>query len=208
MILLALIVILLIGFFLYSYLSTESVKACNGCPEYNVSVSYPDKQDAAMLLHTVSERVDDILDCLEAKYLMQGKNDHERYGLSRQDIVTGLQNIRNRFSPTRIREINPDNLMGYTSYTEGKNDLVLCLRHKTGPMKGQLYDYNTIMFVVLHEVAHMMNNNWGHTPHYWNLFSFLLKNAHDCGYYTPVDYGVHPIDYCGMEIKNNPYYFV
>jgi len=206
-IILIVIVILFVIFFATSseYFSVK-VRACPTCEAYSVSAMFDDKQEAAQLMHNVDMNVTKLLTFMENKYLARDNLDYVRFNLLRSDVVNGIENIRKRFSHERFTEISPGNIMGNTSYTENKNTLIVCLRHKTGPQKGELYDINTVMFVVLHELAHMMNNDWGHKQHFWDLFSFLLHNAEEAGIYYPVDYSQTPLNYCGINIRHNPYY--
>jgi len=62
------------------------------------------------------------------------------------------------------------------------------------------------MFVVVHELAHMMNDLWGHSEqsNFWYLFKFLLLNAVEIDIYKPVNYAVKPIVYCGLKLTYNP----
>ena len=80
------------------------------------------------------------------------------------------------------------------------------MRKKEG--KNKLHDINTMMFVVIHELAHIMNNRWGHTKssNFWELFKFMLINGIEIGIYEPINYAIDPIVYCGLEITYNPIY--
>jgi hypothetical protein len=119
-----------------------------------------------------------------------------------------IQQLVTNYSPARMYEISPLNAGDATSYTEEKRTLVLCLRHKTPNADGiyELHDINTMMFVVLHELTHMANKYWQHKPDFWILFKFFLVNAAESGVYNPVDYGRHPINYCGLDLTYNPYF--
>lgn len=119
--------------------------------------------------------------------------------------------LKDNYQVDNIYEISPLNPSGSTSYTENKGEkLVLCLRNKEPDAGGkyELHDINTLMFVVLHELTHMMNDRWGHKLQYWKLFKFVLKNAEESGVYAPVDYRKENIRYCGMNITYNPYFDV
>jgi hypothetical protein len=122
-----------------------------------------------------------------------------------QERVTQL--IKN-YDTEKIYEISPLNKEGNTSYTENKSRLVLCLRKKEKDERGQyaLHDINTIMFVVLHELSHMMNDKWGHPEGFWVLFKFVLLNAVESGVYSPINYSLYPIKYCGLLLTYNPVY--
>jgi hypothetical protein len=128
----------------------------------------------------------------------------------REYLHERIHQLMTHYSQNRLYEISPLNKTGVTSYAEDKTTLILCLRHKTPNADGvyELHDINTMMFVVLHELAHMMNDRWGHDKesHFWTLFKFLLANAIECQIYAPIDYGYHPIVYCGLKLSYNPYY--
>jgi hypothetical protein len=95
-----------------------------------------------------------------------------------------------------------------TSYSENKGEkIVICLRDKNDPPAYPFVDMNTVMFVVLHEMAHLMTaelSSGKHTPEFWANFRRLLEDAARIGIYTPVNYAKSPVDYCGMKITDSP----
>ena len=92
-----------------------------------------------------------------------------------------------------------------TSYSENKGQrIVVCLRDKTKPPQFPLIDINTVMFVMLHEMAHLMTETIGHTPEFWGNFKRILHDAVKIGIYTPVNYSRQPTPYCGMTITDSP----
>jgi predicted metal-dependent hydrolase len=92
-----------------------------------------------------------------------------------------------------------------TSYSENKGQrVVVCLRDKTKPPQYPIIEKNTIMFVVLHEMAHLMTETIGHTQEFWTNFKRLLGDAVQIGIYTPVNYAQNPTPYCGMTIRDTP----
>jgi hypothetical protein len=95
-----------------------------------------------------------------------------------------------------------------TSYSENKGEkIVICLRDKNDPPAYPFVDMNTVMFVVLHEMAHLMTaelSSGKHTPEFWANFRRLLEDASRIGIYTPVNYSKSPVDYCGMKITDSP----
>ena len=108
--------------------------------------------------------------------------------------------VRN-FNPKKVVETLPTS--EYTAYSENKGQkLAFCLREKKHEMK--LIDLNTLTFVALHELSHLMTESVGHEKEFWANFKFMLKNAVECGVYTPVDYNKTPQEYCGMTINDNP----
>jgi hypothetical protein len=110
-------------------------------------------------------------------------------------LVNGMKRVKIEEAP------NDDG----SSYTINKGELMaLCLRHKTG--NHQFHDYNTLQFVMIHEMAHIASISEGHNQEFINNFRFLLREAKALGYYEPVNYSNSPINYCGIKVTNNPYY--
>jgi hypothetical protein len=129
-----------------------------------------------------------------------------RHVSEKENIQERIAQLLRNYNPRDIFEISPMNSEGVTSYSEDKKKLILCLRKKETDMQGrhELHDINTVMFVVLHELSHMMNAEWDHPLGFWLLFKFMLLNAVEIGIYQPVDYSVHPILYCGLLLTYNP----
>jgi hypothetical protein len=92
-----------------------------------------------------------------------------------------------------------------TSYSENKGQkIVVCLRDKTKAPNYPLIDENTVMFVMLHEMAHLMTDTIGHTQEFWGNFKRILHDAVKLGIYTSVNYAQKPTPYCGMTITDSP----
>ena len=114
-----------------------------------------------------------------------------------------VQRMAKRFNPRKISETLPTS--EYTAYSENKGEkLAFCT---TTTKDGQkLIDENTLAFVAIHELGHVMTESVGHTKEFWQNFKFLLKDAAKIGIYKPVDYKKKSVSYCGMNISDNPYY--
>ena len=105
------------------------------------------------------------------------------------------------FNPKKICETLPTS--EYTAYSEGKGSkLAFCLRKHKHEMK--LIDINTLTFVAIHELTHLMTKSIGHKKDFWDNFTFMLEHASEEGLYHSVDYSKHPSDYCGITIDSNP----
>ena len=108
-----------------------------------------------------------------------------------------------KFNPTKISETLPTS--EYTAYSENKGEkLAFCLNKEKNGTK--LIDINTLTFVAIHELAHIMTISEGHKQEFWQNFKFLLEQAKASKIYEPVDYKKNPEPYCGMDITDNPYY--
>ena len=147
----------------------------------------PDKQEACEKLAEVRQKLDK---------LMQKYRDDPASGADPRIKV-----LLERYNPDNLCEndINADS----TSYSENKGDkIVVCLRDKVPPYR--LVDTNTVMFVVLHEMAHLMTETIGHTKEFWLNFKRMLHDAVKLGIYSSVNYAQKPTPYCGMMITDNP----
>ena len=114
-----------------------------------------------------------------------------------------VKRLAEKFNPKKISETLPTSK--YTAYSENKGEkLAFCTT--TTKEGSKLIDENTLSFVAIHELGHVMTESVGHTKEFWQNFKFLLKNAVKIGIYEPIDYKKKPKNYCGMKITDNPYY--
>lgn len=89
-------------------------------------------------------------------------------------------------------------LKGTASYTIGKRVIYLCTRDPT-VTNSSVYDDNTLTYVFLHELAHVLNNEVGHGLKFRRIFALLLKRANRHGLYNeniPND-----PQYCGYRMN-------
>ena len=63
-----------------------------------------------------------------------------------------------------------------------------------------------IVFVALHELAHVCTESIGHGPDFWNNFGWLLQEAEAAGIYQRQNFQTHPAAYCGIYITDAPSY--
>jgi hypothetical protein len=107
--------------------------------------------------------------------------------------------LTTRFDPKNITEGNGEK--NVTSYSINKGEkIVLCLRNRDDNSK--LIDLNTILFVVIHELGHVISKSIGHTDEFWDNFKWLLDEAINIGIYQYEDYDINPVKYCGMTITS------
>lgn len=108
-----------------------------------------------------------------------------------------IKDLVSRTKKINIMETPQDDK--YTSYTINKGEkIVFCLRSK---LLDNIHDMNTLMYVVIHEMAHVGCPEYGHTPLFKKIFKFLLEQSIVIDIYKPVDYRIKPQNYCGMTIN-------
>jgi hypothetical protein len=156
--------------------------------EYRVR-DLPDKQYAADMLAKLRMNLATLTDSLVQTF------PHKK------QVIRLQQNFR--ADPDRFLESTPD--AEHTSYSVNKGESVhFCLRQRDGSER--LVDTNVMMFVALHEMAHMITESVGHEPEFWNNFGWLLREAESRNLYRPTDFKSQPVMYCGVQITDAPKY--
>jgi hypothetical protein len=95
----------------------------------------------------------------------------------------------------------------YTTFTINKSDMHICLR--TRDSNDKLYDINLLMYVVLHELAHLCNYTkenepiQGHGKEFKEIFRILVQQAIQSNNYKLINYSSNPQEYCGMRINSS-----
>jgi predicted metal-dependent hydrolase len=179
-------IIILLGYIYYDSYHTDLVKEISKVDGKTYLVrNLPDKQKAADLIANTKQKLIKLVDYLEEKY----PNDPR------------VERMIINFKPDKIMESTPDSK--YTSYSVNKGEkVVLCLRSRNS--KEELVEDNVLMFVALHEMAHICTKSIGHTDEFWNNFKWLLKNSIDINIYTKQDFRKNPQEYCGTTITDSP----
>jgi hypothetical protein len=165
--------------------NTTQVRSMSDGNTYHVQ-NLPDKQNACELMSRIRGNLE--------KLIEHYKSDPASMADPRVKVMI------DRFNPSNMVENDLD--ADSTSYSENKGEkIVVCLRDKSDK---SLVDENTIMFVILHEMAHLMTTTVGHTPEFWANFRRLLQDGIQVGIYRNVNYSRSPTTYCGMEISSSP----
>ena len=186
------VIIGIVGLCIYIYLSSDEfqLKCIVSTVDGNkYCVREREKlQDAADMLAKVNTKCKQLVDYTNQKY---GEKEN-------------VKRLVNGYNPKKIMETLPTS--EYTAFSENKGEkLAFCLnRDKKG--ESNMIDEHTLMFVAIHELSHIATKSVGHKQEFWDNFKFLLENAKECGVHSPVDYKNKPTQYCGMDIKDNPYY--
>lgn len=144
-----------------------------------------DKKEASDMLATIRSNMLKLVSYLKENFISDER----------------VQLLVNRFNPDVIQESLPNSSQTSYSLDKGRK-IVFCLRSKDE--KQEFVDMNTMMFVAIHEMAHVMTKDIGHTENFWDNMRFLLKKGIKCGVYTSVDYSKNPVRYCGVVVSNSP----
>ena len=185
-ILLTLVAFVLLGYSRYEEYTNEvtSVKSTIDNNEYLVR-NRDDKVEAANILAQIRKNLEKIIESMKNKY----PND-----------VSVLRMNKN-FKPDNLSESGKSNQ--YTSYSVNKGEkIVFCIRQKDE--NETFVDMNTIMFVSIHELAHVMSKSVGHTEEFWKNFKLLLEESILLGIYKKENYSNNPKAYCGITVTDSP----
>lgn len=167
--------------FIRKSLHLDLVKSNINNQEYYVR-KLPDKQEAADKLAQLSIDLHRLVDHVKDK-------DRE-----------GCKELNKKFNSDIITENIPGSR--YVAYSVNKGEeLSICIREKDTE---KFIDKNTINFVAIHEMAHIMTPETGHTPLFWDNMKFLLEQGQEIGIYDPQNYKQNPVMYCGQEINSTP----
>lgn len=150
-------------------------------------LNLPDKEKAADELARLRSKLEKFSDLLEKN----AKNREET------DIASRLKR--------KYMAVLTENQPGgrYTSYTVNKGSkIVMCVRERDE--NNRLVDENTLFFVALHELAHVVTIGVGHSEEFWNNFRYFLRQAISHGYLEYKPYHLNPQKYCGTYISNTP----
>ena len=105
---------------------------------------------------------------------------------------------RIRTSQDGLRETG----VGETSaaYTVNKGDQIrICIRDAKSDK--QFENENDTMFVMLHEIGHLMSKSYGHNLEFKKNFAYITKIAVELGLYKYTDYQTSPTNYCWTDIS-------
>lgn len=143
------------------------------------------KQEAADALAKLNQRVELLL-----KHLNSLQNS--------SSFSKNITLLDSRYS----KDILGENVLNHgTSYTINKGSyLGMCLVNK----KKEIYDIDTLIFVLLHELSHLGSESIGHTEEFIKFYQFLLKESVSLGIYNYSNYNKVSIEYCGIDINSTP----
>jgi predicted metal-dependent hydrolase len=147
-------------------------------------------QKASDLLASITEKMQMLVDYLDKKYPTE---EH-----------ANVRRLVKKFNPKKIVETLPTS--EYTAYSENKGQKIAFCLNKQKENNDNLIDKNTLMFVALHEMAHVASKSIGHNDEFWDNFAFLIEEAEKIQIYYPIDYSKKNAEYCGMTITSSPYF--
>ncbi len=117
-----------------------------------------------------------------------------------------IKNLENSFLKTRLTEKMKsmslsetyNKILSETSFSISKKHVFMCLRNKEN---GELHkEFNTLLYVFLHELAHLGSVSLNHSKEFYINFSILLNKAIELNYFKEDLWKNRQSDYCGINI--------
>jgi predicted metal-dependent hydrolase len=139
---------------------------------------------------------------LEIKTRMYKLRDHLEQNISkykdyREYIQLLVDNMSNK--RTSIYENDPNSDLTSFSVNKGE-EIAFCLKSKKNK---QFHDINLLMYVAIHEMSHIACPEVGHGELFKKIFHFLVLCGIEIGIYNKEDYGLNPVEYCGMMLSSS-----
>ena len=189
------LLILLISFIiLYKYFNESEVTYVEFFDKNKIRKKYlvrnkPDKDKAVSTLFKIEVSLIRLIE-----RLFQDIHEIEKEGMI--EYVNRLKGVMDN---VKIQESSADSK--YTSYSVNKGELlVFCIRSKH---TSEIHDVNELLYVAIHELAHIACPEVGHTPLFFEINKYLVNKAIGYNIYNYVNYSIDKRDYCGMELNFN-----
>ena len=185
-----LIAIIVIIIYLFLFHNKKNVILIDG-RDNNKYLVYNDnkKNESALLLSDV------IINMFKLKdYLYNNIDKYSEY----KEYIKQLNRNLNK-DRSLIYENDPNSELTSFSVNKGE-EIAFCLKSKR---TGNIHQLNLIMYVALHEMAHIACPEVGHGLLFQKIFKFLIEVAIEIGLYKLDNYDSNPVEYCGMMLTSN-----
>ena len=185
-----LIAIIVVIIYLFLFHNKKNVVLIEG-RDKNKYLVYDDirKNDSAILLSDVINNMFKLKD-----YLYENINKYPEFEQYIKQLYKNLHKDR-----SLIYENDPSSKLTSFSVNKGE-EIGFCLKSKK---TNELHQLNLIMYVALHEMAHIACPEIGHGDLFKKIFKFLTEIAIELKLYILDNYESNPVEYCGMMLSSN-----
>lgn len=186
-----LIAIIIIFIYIFLFYNKKNVILIEGRENNTKYLVYNDdnKKKAAELLEIIINNIYKLKD-----YLYKNINLYE-------DMKPYIIQLNNNLDKNRTLIYENDPTSNLTSFSVNKGEeIALCLKSKK---TGSLHNVNLMMYVTIHEMAHIACPEIGHGALFKKIFKFLCEQAIIIELYKYDDYQNNPIEYCGMILSSS-----
>lgn len=185
-----LIAIIVVIIYLFLFHNKKNVVLIEG-RDNNKYLVYNDikKNDSALLLSDIVNNMFKL-----KNYLYQNIDKYPEFKEYIKQLHKNLHKDR-----SLIYENDPNSKLTSFSVNKGE-EIAFCLRSKK---TDELHQLNLIMYVALHEMAHIACPEIGHGELFKKIFKFLTEIAIELKLYKLDNYEENPVEYCGMMLSSN-----
>ena len=168
---------------------------------FSVLKKYDNKDHAQELLKSIDSNLLQLIDNFNLKY-----SNIESMNIlkSKKKLLLYIKDkLNNTYQSSSLSENFPTVVGKEVSYNINKGETIsICLRDYNEPEK--FHEFNDLMFVSIHELAHSCNESYGHDKKFWKVFRILLEVAIENNLYKNINYKNQHKNYCSMRISYNP----
>ena len=192
MIYIFIILIFIIIFNCYkNYLENADINIMKGIDGNNYYVrNNNDKDKAVDILCELRQKIKKLINFIE-----ENNSNDEEYKIYKENINL----IKNKINDVKFKETPKSS--NYTSYSVNKGEeLFLCIRSKK---TNEIHSINDLLYVAIHEIAHIGCPEIGHTNLFFKINLYLLKKAIEFNLYKYDNYNNNPREYCGINLNNS-----
>jgi predicted metal-dependent hydrolase len=185
-----LIAIIIIIIYLFLFHNKKNVILIEG-RDKNKYLVYNDnkKSESALLLSDIINNMFKLRD-----YLYDNIDEYPEFEQYIKQLNRNLNKER-----SLIYENDPNSKLTSFSVNKGE-EIAFCLKSKK---TGNIHDLNLLMYVALHEMAHIACPEIGHGDLFKKIFKFLTEIAIEINIYKLDNYERNNVEYCGMMLTSN-----
>ena len=204
-IILGLIIVLILGliiYFLYYLIkpflpSEQFINYQN----YQILKKFNHKDKASSLLSNIDQNINEIINAFNTKY--SNISDLNVCNEQKKLLDTVKRKLNKTYKSNSLQENFPTVVGKDVSYNINKGEVIsICLRNYNNP--DEFHEFNDLLFVTIHEIAHSCNESYGHDRKFWKIFRILLEVAVENNLYKNINYQRESTNYCSMKITYNP----
>jgi hypothetical protein len=168
---------------------------------YKIIKKYENYSQAADILYNVDNNLLELINKMTKKYY---NTDNMNINPKKLKIIKNIiYKLQKNYKSHSIKENFPTVPGKEVSFNINKGDHIsLCLRDFIKPET--FHNFNDIIFVAIHEIAHSTAISYNHSDEFWFNFKILLEHAIEFNLYKFRDYKIYPVVYCSMEITYTP----
>ena len=168
---------------------------------YQILKKFNNKDKAIYLLSNIDQNMNEMINAFNTKY--NNISDLNVCNDQKKLLDTVKRKLNKTYKSNSLQENFPTVVGKDVSYNINKGEVIsICLRNYNNP--DEFHEFNDLLFVTIHEIAHSCNESYGHDRKFWKIFRILLEVAVENNLYKNINYQRESTNYCSMRITYNP----